>query len=210
MQFKIIININSRDEDNVKNIIVRAGSTYVHFGGQTRSISHYTYPNGYSNNSFYQDIALIKVDIPFEIDNSTTRIIKIAKKSKFYKAGVECTVAGWGRKSLNDSLLPPRKRYCLSVGTVYLLKHEKCEKLLSKMFDRFTRLPRHQVCALNNALLTDTCSGDSGGPLVAYNKIIGIVSHGAVCGFRNQPGVYTKVASLWNWIDNSMKMLLMA
>ena len=50
---------------------------------------------------------------------------------------------------------------------------------------------------------------DSGGPLVQKNKkgiytLIGIVSYGTGCGLRKYPGVYTKVASYMDWLDENM------
>lgn len=52
----------------------------------------------------------------------------------------------------------------------------------------------------------DTCDGDSGGPLQivddsGISTIVGVTSSGMSCGTKI-PGVYTKVASFLDWIEN--------
>lgn len=53
---------------------------------------------------------------------------------------------------------------------------------------------------------TDSCQGDSGGPLTATAQTadrvaVGVVSYGVDCGRPGYPGVYTRVASFANWIQ---------
>ena len=57
----------------------------------------------------------------------------------------------------------------------------------------------------------DSCGGDSGGPVVYRPNInsnfhqVGIVSFGSrICGKRI-PGVYTKISSFLNWIDDNLE-----
>ena len=68
------------------------------------------------------------------------------------------------------------------------------------------------VCAGLPAGGVDTCQGDSGGPLTvvagadtpdpADDRVLlaGVVSWGYECGAANRPGLYTRVATLSNWI----------
>ena len=48
--------------------------------------------------------------------------------------------------------------------------------------------------------------GDSGGPLVVQDgqgryRLVGVVSHGYECA-AGAPGIYVRVTSYLNWIDN--------
>ena len=47
--------------------------------------------------------------------------------------------------------------------------------------------------------------GDSGGPLVCPGNLgqesVGVVSAGYGCGAQRYPGIYTRVDSYFNWMD---------
>lgn len=51
----------------------------------------------------------------------------------------------------------------------------------------------------------DSCQGDSGGPLTIQNddepELIGVVSFGSGCARPNYPGVYARVTSVREWIQ---------
>ena len=53
----------------------------------------------------------------------------------------------------------------------------------------------------------DTCQGDSGGPLIAnINEkytLVGVTSFGLGCAQKNSPGVYVRVSSFIDFINNT-------
>lgn len=69
-------------------------------------------------------------------------------------------------------------------------------------------LSNSQMCALNRKTKSDACQGDSGGPLFirhpsGMSTILGVVSFGISCG-TDLPGVYTRIASYIDWIENTI------
>merc|ERR1712176_876489 len=56
----------------------------------------------------------------------------------------------------------------------------------------------------------DSCTGDSGGPLVKYKEgerdvQVGVVSFGEGCGNPTYPGVYAKVSTVIDWINDTIE-----
>lgn len=61
----------------------------------------------------------------------------------------------------------------------------------------------------------DSCKGDSGGPLVCFDAenvayVWGVVSWGENCGEAGHPGVYTQVASYYDWISHHVTRSLIS
>jgi secreted trypsin-like serine protease len=57
-------------------------------------------------------------------------------------------------------------------------------------------------------VVADSCQGDSGGPLYAFNNqtnaitLVGLVSWGIGCGQLKDPGVYTRISAMREWLQS--------
>ncbi|XP_025934825.1 complement factor I isoform X1 [Apteryx rowi] len=109
-----------------------------------------------------------------------------------FKPGDKCKVSGWGLEKGYT------KQYILKWGNVNLFQN--CSELYPGRFFK------EMACAGTYDGSIDSCKGDSGGPLVCFDAenvayVWGIVSWGENCGEPGHPGVYTKVASYYDWIS---------
>ncbi|KAF2988332.1 hypothetical protein EK904_008742 [Melospiza melodia maxima] len=103
-------------------------------------------------------------------------------------------------KDLCSSILAGTGASILQKAEIRLINQTVCNQLLT---DQLT--PR-MMCV---GILTggvDACQGDSGGPLVSVEPssrmfLAGVVSWGDGCAQRNKPGVYSRLTSLRDWIQ---------
>lgn len=108
--------------------------------------------------------------------------------------GKPVTVAGWGTTSSSGSQSPVK----LAV-TVPIVSHQECERNVSGID------PNSMLCA-GGEEGKDSCQGDSGGPLFSVEEdgspvLVGIVSWGIGCARKHLPGVYAKVSSALDFIQ---------
>ncbi|KFO86220.1 Complement factor I, partial [Buceros rhinoceros silvestris] len=116
-----------------------------------------------------------------------------------FKAGDRCKVSGWGLEK------GYAKQFILKWGNINLF--ENCSELYPGRF--FKKM----ACTYDGSI--DSCKGDSGGPLVCFDAenvayVWGIVSWGENCGEAGHPGVYTKVASYYDWISQHVTRSLIS
>lgn len=153
------------------------------------------------NQHRYHDIAILKLVRPVHFTDYILPICFPPTHDTTY-AGLNMTVAGWGRtidSSQSDDLMKliiPVKPQNECISTYRKVKVD---------------LKEWQMCA-GGVQGKDSCSGDSGGPLMFLDQtesiyyITGIVSFGPIeCGTQDFPGVYTKVVDYIPWIKSKLK-----
>lgn len=123
--------------------------------------------------------------------------------------GFQPLVAGWGRTQEGGSASNVLQELQLPVldNAVCKDRYRKQGKLISeKQFNEAI------LCA---GVLTggqDSCQGDSGGPLMSPSIVngrsiyyqIGIVSYGIGCARTDVPGVYSRVQTFVDWIQEKV------
>ncbi|XP_029316485.1 complement factor D-like [Cottoperca gobio] len=163
----------------------------------------YNHPD-FSASNYDNDIALIKLDRPFNISAAV-------KAVEFLRAGgtnpdtdAEVDTAGWG--SLNNLGSRPDK---LREVVIEVFSSARCRR--SDYYGRkFTAnmICAHKVCpdpCDHPHKKEDSCDGDSGGPLLYNGIAVGITSNGGKkCGQLKKPGIYTIISQYTEWIDSTM------
>ncbi|KRZ20702.1 Chymotrypsin-like elastase family member 1 [Trichinella pseudospiralis] len=157
--------------------------------GAKRIISH---PR-YDDRTLAYDISLVLLK-EYVVYNNEIRSVCMPKAGEPLPMDVPCYVSGWGKTYHGG-----QGSDVLKIAEMNILKKEEC------------RIPGEQhaiiFCAAGVSR-SATCQGDSGGPLVCLKNnratLYGIVSAGPVmCGDLRQPGEFTRVPAMMEWIQQS-------
>ncbi|XP_077969858.1 uncharacterized protein LOC120331053 [Styela clava] len=144
----------------------------------------------YTSRTWENDICLIK--IPWLKSRGIWSIIDISPDYIADNMSF-CRVTGWGY--VDDMTLPEQ----LQKGSVEIIDQNICKDWYKQIGDT---IPNRTICAGYEAGGIDTCGGDSGGPLECNGLLYGVTSFGPEkCGSARLPGVYTKVADFYEWIE---------
>lgn len=150
-------------------------------------------------NSTYNDIALIRLDRSIRfIENKMKPICLPFGSNHIREPTMESilTISGWGLTMEVNEVVAKRE------ATIFIV--------LPSMCLRFFDVDDTHLCAI--ASDRNSCNGDSGGPLMQQflrRRMVleGIASYGfRDCKNTNWPGVYTRVRSYGNWLDQNMRM----
>lgn len=169
-----------------------------------RLIRHPEYVNSRKKN----DIALIEFDRDVEF-NGDVHPACIRTDVNDVAEDLQLTIAGWGSIEADRT----NRSKVLLKATLNVVPIENCNQTLVK-YNQLSNQPSlralslSQMCALNRTTKSDACQGDSGGPIFIRNPtgmsdLVGIVSFGVSCG-TDLPGVYTRIASYVDWIENTI------
>ncbi|EDW16001.1 chymotrypsin-1 [Drosophila mojavensis] len=166
--------------------------------GQRAQVQSYEMNENYEE-LVTSDIAILKIDPPFEIDDKRVSTIDVSS-SDLVGADQEVMLTGWG--SVFHFGTGPFAKYpnILQKLSYKTLDNAKCKETMTQLTDT-------EICALER-FGKGACNGDSGGPLVMANgdslKQVGVVSYGTAFCASNSPDVYTRVSMFNTWIKERM------
>jgi len=162
---------------------------------------NYATDDGAPNNS---DFALCKLNKPIDTSEWTTTL-SVNTESAFPPDGEALIVMGLGWLNSDGD-----KPTIVQDVTVPVINQELCKNPWGYMYVEDTML-----CAgFYETGGKDSCKGDSGGPIVQrksnrddgtiIDTLVGVVSFGVPCAFRERPSVYGRVSSRFDWIRDTM------
>jgi len=154
------------------------------------------HPN-YNSRSFTHDIALIKLDRPFDFNDCVGAAC--LPTGSDIPPGSKCFITGWG--TLSSGGIQPRY---LQQGEVTIRANNDCGSYPASQIDE------SMICAqgarADNGNIVDACQGDSGGPLVCEVDGVwgayGATSWGRGCAREGFPGVWSRANFVIDWINS--------
>ncbi|XP_043277370.1 chymotrypsin-2-like [Venturia canescens] len=178
--------------ERARDLQVVAGTLKLNEPRSIHYVDKYYVHEAYApRHSWSNDIALIKVSVPFRY-SSTVKFVPLPENHAKVKVGSVAVVSGWGTLML-DGPTPDR----LQRTDVMIVSQEYCNKTNSEK-----RLPVYDnhVCALSPDVITGPCHGDSGGPLTVDGQLVGVTSWVITCASTKYPTVYTRVSEYVDWL----------
>ncbi|XP_038673371.1 serine protease 56 [Scyliorhinus canicula] len=158
-----------------------------------------THPK-FNQRTFNNDIALLELTVPIAISEHVN-FVCLPESIGELPPETMCYIAGWGSRYEDGPSAD-----VLIEAKVPLLGQSTCKAALGKEL-----VTNQMFCAGYLSGNVDSCQGDSGGPLTCLDPVskryylYGITSWGDGCGQRGKPGVYSRVSSFINWINNEIK-----
>lgn len=127
------------------------------------------------------------------------------------------TVTGWG---FQKARLPGETGWLAADGSTQtnpdvleqLLLDEVDETECTARVEYRAYLPKDMLCLRSRVDGGSSCAGDSGGPVTSRmnggRRLVGIVSSGIGCAYRDLPTVYVNVAEHRDWIARAKRKIL--
>jgi secreted trypsin-like serine protease len=169
-------------------------------GSQRRDVVQIVVHPSYNDTTLVNDIALLKLATPVTLGGSgasRTAVVPLVSSGVGTLVDVSSWVTGWG-----DTESIPQYPNELQEVQVPIISNIVCSQSYGGILDSM-------LCAGYAEGGQDACYGDSGGPLVvSVNgqwQQAGIVSSGYDCAEPNYYGIYTRVSSFVDWVDDYVK-----
>lgn len=154
----------------------------------------------FDSSLMFYDIALLKLDKPIACNKDIRPICLPKQNENLPEPNSTLTVLGWGTTGTNST----EASLYLKDAQIPLVDETICRNIYGVLVDY-----SFNFCAGYKFGDADTCQGDSGGPILQWQngswQQIGITSWGDGCAKPFRPGVYTRISSCIDWIDNLLK-----
>lgn len=194
--------------NEAKNLKIRAGSSKYMSGGVEIQVKTINQHPEFDYWTIDYDFSVLELEEDLEYSDKIAAI-ELPQQDEEVIDGILCFVTGWGNTQNSEE-----SRTILRGAYVPSVAQESC----INAYGGFGEITDRMICAGFAAGGKDACQGspriiisknislkslplgDSGGPLVAADRLIGVVSWGYGCAKPDFPGVYSRVASMSDWI----------
>lgn len=169
---------------------VRIGSSRTADGGVLVGIKRVHRHPKFDAYTIDFDFSLLELE-EYSAANITQAFVGLPEQDADIADGTPTRVSGWGntQNALESAAV-------LRAVTVPKVSQLEC----TDAYGGFGTITDRMLCAGLPEGGKDACQGDSGGPLAADGVLWGVVSWGFGCARPKYPGVYSRVASVREWI----------
>ncbi|KAH8378200.1 hypothetical protein KR093_010014 [Drosophila rubida] len=167
---------------------VRIGSTRKESGGVLVPIKRVHRHPKYNPQIIDYDFAVLELQ-SYNATNVTQAFVQLPEQNDDIADGTLVTISGWG-----NTQSAVESDVVLRAVIVPKVNQTLCDVAYGG------GITERMLCAGLSEGGKDACQGDSGGPLVADGTLWGVVSWGYGCARPEYPGVYSRVASVREWI----------
>jgi len=186
------------NENAAPKIQVYGGSNNLETGGTVYAVDRVVIHEKFDDDTLENDVALLHLATPFK--GRTMPLLTPANVERLAPNGAIGTVIGWGLTSEGTEVQNALRRL-----STQIFSNQTCNGIASYA----GVIKDGMMCAGFPEGGKDSCQGDGGAPLMvgdgqgSYVQA-GIVSWGEGCVRPNKFGVYTRVASVYPWIQDRL------
>ncbi len=198
---------------------IRMGTQILTAGGQIYEMERVVVHADYSAKTKVHDIALIKVREKGQtaLLGKRLRVIPLHSSTKPLFLNEDVWVTGWGWVSPRKPSVAGQPATAMRQGVGGVTQRNPAELQQAKLKHvgdarckpYYPNWGPGMLCVGAAGTGRDSCQGDSGGPLVrqegTMKVLVGIVSNGFGCAYKDLPAAYTRVSHYLDWIDDQKK-----
>ncbi|QLG45403.1 serine protease [Costertonia aggregata] len=185
------------------NVQVYSGSINLEGNGVKSDIEDIIFHPDFDATRLINDIALIKLKKPLELNSKNQSSIPIINEDKYFnlvRTNAMATASGWG--IIDEKNTFPKILMKASVPIVDFITCKENYYLINRL------VSKDMICAGYNDGGIDSCEGDSGGPLFIEDSLgnkflFGVTSWGEGCAEPGYYGVYSNIMEHIDFINEN-------
>lgn len=160
---------------------------------------------GWTGSIYSDDVVLIRVNTPFDINNVNVGTIPLRQEGATYHGDVG-RLFGWGARDGNQSTGP---QVHLQTAEMDIYGADECRVRMTEIAGAGMAnfITDSDICAGRGTY--SVCGGDSGSPLISEvdgtDIMVGMAVWGLTpCGRADAPSVFVRTSAYTNWIESTI------